>query len=297
MALGCTENSNAGTCSTPWFAAGAGAPHLALRRQNQSDASWGNASRPFQHELWGVYPVLGGGFCLLGELEKFVGVSETRFGDITVLADEITVQVKGDPYEVVTVTAAVPQGAHRHQVLRDEDTTHPELNGDSDNSSCSSSMWETDTDFGGHDLHAYADVRTAAACCANCSATKGCHAFTWAGAKPAAGPPFFCWLKTSDVGRGTLAGHTSGRLGVPAPPAPPPPPPPPSAPRYSCAAGICTAVPGGGSFNTSNCDRQCKPAPAPPPPGPLGTDLALRVRTVVLPASGTLSLSFARVLH
>ena len=89
-----------------------GLAHLALAPQNQSSpASWDNASRPFAHELWGVYPVLGEGFALLGELGKFVGVSETRFADLSVATDAMTVRVRGDPGEVVTVTAAVPKGS------------------------------------------------------------------------------------------------------------------------------------------------------------------------------------------
>ena len=108
---GCAEKAAASSCTTTWLAAGAG-PHLALAPQNQSSpASWDNASRPFAHELWGVYPVLGEGFALLGELGKYVGVSETRFADLSVATDAMTVRVRGDPGEVVTVTAAVPKGS------------------------------------------------------------------------------------------------------------------------------------------------------------------------------------------
>lgn len=109
---GCTENGVAVLCAATWLNSSAG-PRLALLPQNQSDAAqWNNSSRPFTHELWGVYPVLGDGFVLLGELGKYVGVSETRFGTVTVTPSEMVVQVSGDPGEMVSVTAAVPKGSH-----------------------------------------------------------------------------------------------------------------------------------------------------------------------------------------
>jgi hypothetical protein len=189
----CTETAAAVACAPTWLAGSAG-PHLALMTQNQSDAStWDNASQPFAHELWGVYPVLGDGFVLLGELGKFVGVSETRFGAVTVDGSKMVVEVRGDPGEVVTVTAAVPKGAPL--LSRFEQTA----------GNCSG--FENDTDFGGNDLVNYDGFVSAAACCANCTGTAGCVAWTWAGPKPAAGPPDYCWLKTSAANKGKLVGH------------------------------------------------------------------------------------------
>jgi hypothetical protein len=274
-ANGCTEKAAAANCATTWLAR-SGAPHLSLPAQNQSDGSvWNNASAPFAHELWGIYPVLGNGFALLGELDKFVGVSETRFGAVTVDANVMVVELRGDPGEVVTVTAAVPKS--RKVVAGGWGAT-----------GCSSGAWEHNTNFGGHDLLSYAGVKSASACCANCSSTNGCSAWTWAGASPDAGPPFYCWLKTLAANHSSLGGRISGVLGPP----PPPPSPANQKKRYSCAAGLCTAVPGGGAFNTSTCDGQCKVGP---PPQPRGIGLLLRVMSVVVPSNGSTFVSFGKV--
>ena len=292
---GCTENAVASLCASTWLPT-SGAPHLALQRQNQSDAqTWNNASRPFTHELWGVYPVLGDGFVLLGELDKFVGVSVTRFEQIALAGGTMLVTVRGDPGEVVTVTVAVPKRPPAARAIGGGGVGSVAAGAAAVNN-CSSSMFLKDTDFGGHDLMNFPGFTTAAACCANCTGTTDCTAWTWAGPNPAAGPPNYCWLKTSSANRGTIVGHTSGVPGRPGPVPPPTPSPPHDG--YSCAAGVCTRVPGGGAFNDSACDHQCHVAPPPPPPrphGPLGTDLALRVLSVVIPQTGRATLKFAPV--
>lgn len=298
-ANGCTEKAPASLCTTTWLSTGSGAPHLALQQQNQSDAqAWSNASRPFTHELWGVYPVLGDGYVLLGELDKFVGVSETRFGSIALEGGNMLVAVRGDPGEVVTVTAAVPRrrpAAHVNDGAGAGSTAAAVVA-----SNCSSTF-ENDTDFGGNDLVNFPGFYEATACCANCTGTPNCTSWTWAGPHPSAGPPNYCWLKTSAANRGTIVGHTSGVLGGRRPGPPPSPPTPPSPPppcnSYSCAAGVCTQVPGGGgAFNNSVCNHQCHVAPPPSPPrppsGPLGTDLELRVSSVVIPQAGMTILKF-----
>ena len=297
-ANGCTEKAPASLCASTWLSTGSGgAPHLVLERQNQSDAqAWSNASRPFTHELWGVYPVLGDGFVLLGELDKFVGVSETRFGAIALEGGNMLVAVRGDPGEVVTVTAAVPRRPPPTAARADDEASSAVSAAAAvATRNCSSSAFENDTDFGGHDLVNFPGFTTAAACCSNCTGTPNCTAWTWAGPHPAAGPPNYCWLKTSAANRGTIIGHTSGVPGGRRPGPPPPPPPPAPHDGYSCAAGVCTQVPGGGAFNNSVCDHQCHVAPPPPPPrppGPLGTDLALRVLSVLIPQVGTATLKF-----
>ena len=203
------------------------------------------------------------------------------------------VAVRGDPGEVVTVTAAVPRRPPPTAARADDEASSAGSAAAAvATRNCSSSAFENDTDFGGHDLVNFPGFTTAAACCSNCTGTPNCTAWTWAGPHPAAGPPNYCWLKTSAANRGTIIGHTSG---VPGGRRPGPPPPAPHDDGYSCAAGVCTQVPGGGAFNNSVCDHQCHVAPPPPPPrppGPLGTDLALRVLSVLIPQVGTATLKF-----
>ena len=304
--VGCTEHESASQCAETWLPSGQG-PHVTLKRQNQSSYDWLNTTggkTHFQHELWGIYPVLGDGFCLLGELGKFVGVSETRFGrqPLRVTKDTMTVMIWGDPGEAVTVTGAVPRSG-RGQEQESEPEPDKEVPSSLSLPQCAATTFQQTIDFGGHDLISFAHITSAAACCANCSATTGCHAWTWAGSKPAAGPSWYCWLKTADTNRGRIVGHISGALGKPAPPpspspsppapAPaPPPPPPPHSTGYSCAAGLCTVVPGGGAFNNSDCNHQCPSRPPPPP----GTGLGLRVLTVIVPPSGgPVPLTFRRL--
>lgn len=77
-------------------------------------------------------------------------------------------------------------------------------------SACEPRSWENATDFFGNDLHA-AKATTPEECCAACTNTDGCKAWTlWEG-----GPQ--CYLKTSDHGRRTKEQHTSGRRAEPSP--------------------------------------------------------------------------------
>ncbi len=60
----------------------------------------------------------------------------------------------------------------------------------------------TDTDFDGHDLHAVhsQDVEE---CCSACAVTDECLFWTFM-------PPTTCYLKTSDAGRRSMHGYSSG---------------------------------------------------------------------------------------
>ncbi len=51
-----------------------------------------------------IAPILPNGVALLGELNKFITVSETRFVDISVSGDRVFATLSGDPAEKVSVT-------------------------------------------------------------------------------------------------------------------------------------------------------------------------------------------------
>ena len=55
-------------------------------------------------QYWVIPPYLSHGLILLGELNKIVPVSEARFGDIIITADDVMVKVNGVPTEKVPIT-------------------------------------------------------------------------------------------------------------------------------------------------------------------------------------------------
>jgi hypothetical protein len=77
----------------------------------------------------------------------------------------------------------------------------------------------SDVDCSGADLYFF-PTQSVAACCANCSATPGCGAWTYTGetapaaaAAPGAAPPYWahrCYIKSSCAGRHSYVGHVSG---------------------------------------------------------------------------------------
>ena len=76
----------------------------------------------------------------------------------------------------------------------------------------------TDTDCHGNDLY-YFNTTSVAECCANCSATPSCGAYTFTGetaqqpASAAGSPPYWanrCYIKSSCAGAQSYPGHTSG---------------------------------------------------------------------------------------
>jgi hypothetical protein len=92
---------------------------------------------------------------------------------------------------------------------------------------------ESNTDFDGHDLapttgHHVAD---AAACCDLCAAMSAQGCGFWTLQLDSSGTAGTCYPKTTDAGRRTYAGATSGKLpGATPSPTPPPPPAPPTPP-------------------------------------------------------------------
>ena len=122
-------------------------------------------------------------------------------------------------------------------------------------SACSAPL--VDTDFNGNDLpgkSCSAKAGSAAACCEQCGAEKGCSVWTYI---PGASTGTCCF-KVSATGRREMKGyisgcveHSNGTCLAPIPPAnrpPPPPAPPPSPPPPPCTTdedcslnGVCTS--------------------------------------------------------
>jgi hypothetical protein len=70
----------------------------------------GSPDSPWDFSYYSIAPVLGNGWTLLGEQDKWVSLSAARFMDVTTLASGLIIKVHGSPGEVVNV-AFVPPGA------------------------------------------------------------------------------------------------------------------------------------------------------------------------------------------
>jgi len=93
-------------------------PFLSLPWQNQSNASaWSGVSASFHYDFLTLYPLVNG-FVLLGEMDKYVSVSETRFRAAWLRDGVLEVVVQGDPGEVVFVTALVPYNGKPAALVR-----------------------------------------------------------------------------------------------------------------------------------------------------------------------------------
>jgi len=87
-----------------------------------------------------------------------------------------------------------------------------------DEPTCSSTFFESDTDYHNGQGLGHAAASDAADCCAQCAEVSGCTYFTLADGT--------CWFKNSNGGKRSYKGAISGGT-APPPPAPPTPPPPP----------------------------------------------------------------------
>ena len=82
---------------------------------------------------------------------------------------------------------------------------------------CANTSMELGIDYAGNDLK-ITNAPTPEACCALCTAYKGCTAWTHRAVPNPSGDPTACWLKSSAKGRHCSGAHTSGQLGVAKPP-------------------------------------------------------------------------------
>lgn len=78
---------------------------VSLAPPNRTASSRSAAASDLKFDLFVSSPVLAGGWVLLGEIGKYVSVSEARFASVVATAATLTVQVHGAPAEVVSVTA------------------------------------------------------------------------------------------------------------------------------------------------------------------------------------------------
>lgn len=81
--------------------------------------------------------------------------------------------------------------------------------------------YDQDTDLQGHDLKQIHNIKSAHDCCAECSQSKKCRAFSW-GAKATDPATILCWLKSSAAGKRALKGRVSYSLDSAPTPAPGP---------------------------------------------------------------------------
>jgi len=66
---------------------------------------------PWDFTFHSISPVLGNGWTLIGEQDKWVSVSANRFKDVTTLANGLVVKLSGAPKEIVNVSFFPPNSA------------------------------------------------------------------------------------------------------------------------------------------------------------------------------------------
>jgi hypothetical protein len=73
-------------------------------------ATDGTRDSPWDFSFYSIAPVLGNGWTLLGEQDKWVSLSATRFTDVTTLPAGLVIKIHGAPGEIVNI-GVVPPGA------------------------------------------------------------------------------------------------------------------------------------------------------------------------------------------
>merc|ERR1712050_498992 len=69
---------------------------------------YGKADSPWDFTFHSIAPVYANGWALLGEVDKWIAVSEERFTDVTTIPGSLVVKLRGTPGETVNVAFKEP---------------------------------------------------------------------------------------------------------------------------------------------------------------------------------------------